>query len=328
MEFLMSSSPHSVVIDLERIFAAINEERKTAALPQIEHAVMRVRVNIRLAIKGLDRIEGKLPVVLSASAADELSRVFNELFQTSYSAQHLQELSIDQDQDNTSDSSMQAEGRVPDPSPAEMEPEVSVEAPKPSPDEPLKQIYLVDLYIAINQSRRKDQLPPIEPAVIAARLGVRFSILRRRRLDFGQATLEMSPLDLDALQTILGDQFDVHLPGGAHELVVAGLRRQREQPRKLSWLERVFRKRAHHIGVPALIMAVMRQRASLGYKPLSPSRISEGCQETLGKMGIKYQPGMAELSLNELQTDQLAEFLRNEYGLYFEDLEAFLDPEK
>jgi hypothetical protein len=45
-------------------------------------------------------------------------------------------------------------------------------------------------------------------------------------------------------------------------------------------------------------------------------------------MGIQYQPGMTEISLNELQTDQLAEFLRNEYGLYFEDLEEFLDPKK
>lgn len=324
----MSPSPHSVVIDLERIFAAINEERKAAALPQIEHAVMRVRVNIRLAIKGQDRIEGKLPVVLSSDAADELSRVLNELFQTSFSTQHLQELSSNQTPAVSDPPSVQVQENLSDQPKAQLEPPASVEQPPQAPDESLKQIYLVDLYIAINQSRRQAQLPPIEPAVIAVRLGVRFSILRRRRLDFGQASLDMSALDLNALQTILVEQFDVNLSGGTHELVVAGLRRQREQPRKRSWLERVFRKRVHHIGVPALIMAVMRQRASLGYKPLSPTLITAGCQETLDKMGIKYQTGMAEISLNELQTDQLAEFLRNEYGLYFEDLEAFLDPEK
>jgi hypothetical protein len=325
----MSPSPQSVVIDLERIFAAINEERKAAGLPQIEHAVMRVRVNIRLAIKGQDRIEGKLPVVLSSDATDELSRVLNELFQTSFSAQQLQELSSNQaPPESVSDASPSQVQESHSDQPEAAEPIVPVEPARAAADESLKQIYLVDLYIAINQSRRQAQLPPIEPAVIAVRLGVRFSILRRRRLDFGQASLEMSPLDLDALQTILVEQFDVHLPGGTHELVVAGLRRQREQPRKRSWLERVFRKRVHHIGVPALIMAVMRQRASLGYKPLSPTLITAGCQETLGKMGIQYQAGMSEISLNELQTDQLAEFLRNEYGLYFEDLEAFLDPEK
>jgi hypothetical protein len=326
----MSQSPQSVVIDLERIFAAINAERKVAGLPQIEHAVMRVRVNIRLAIKGQDRIEGKLPVVLSSDATDELSRVLNELFQTSFNAQQLQDLSSDQAPpefvpDNTPSQVQESHSEH---SEAAAKPITAVEPARAETDESLKQIYLVDLYIAINQSRRQAQLPPIEPAVIAVRLGVRFSILRRRRLDFGQAFLEMSPLDLGALQSILVEQFDVHLPGGTHELVVAGLRRQREQPRKRSWLERVFRKRVHRIGVPALIMAVMRQRASLGYKPLSPTLISTGCQETLGKLGIQYQPGMSEISLNDLQMDQLAEFLRNEFGLYFEDLEAFLDPEK
>ncbi|ACX96588.1 hypothetical protein [Halothiobacillus neapolitanus] len=326
----MSQSPQSVVIDLERIFAAINAERKVAGLPQIEHAVMRVRVNIRLAIKGQDRIEGKLPVVLSSDATDELSRVLNELFQTSFNAQQLQELSSDQAPPEfvPDTSPSQVQESHPDQSEAAAKPIAPVEPARAETDESLKQIYLVDLYIAINQSRRQAQLPPIEPAVIAVRLGVRFSILRRRRLDFGQASLEMSPLDLGALQSILVEQFDVHLPGGTHELVVAGLRRQREQPRKRSWLERVFRKRVHRIGVPALIMAVMRQRASLGYKPLSPTLISTGCQETLGKLGIQYQPGMSEISLNDLQMDQLAEFLRNEFGLYFEDLEAFLDPEK
>lgn len=322
----MSPSSQAVVIDLERIFAEINEERKAAELPQIEHAVMRVRVNIRMAIKGFDRIEGKLPVVLEHNATDELSRVLNELFQTSFSAQHLQELSSNQTAPDAPPSPVQ-EAHVDQPE-AAAESIAPAESAEDSADESLKQIYLVDLYIAINQSRRKAQLPPIEPAVIAVRLGVRFSILRRRRLDFGQASLEMSALDLDALQKILVEQFDVRLPGGPDELVAAGLRRQREQPRKRSWLERVFRKRVHHIGVPALIMAVMRQRASLGYKPLSPTLITAGCQETLNKMGITYQAGMSEISLNELQTDQLAEFLRNEYGLYFEDLEAFLDPEK
>lgn len=324
----MSLSSQTVVIDLEHIFSAINEERKTAELPQIEHAVMRVRVNIRMAIKGFARIEGKLPVVLEQNATDELSRVLNELFQTSFTAQHLQELSSNQISPVSELDALPPEQETQVDQPEVEKPIAPVESAEDSADESLKQIYLVDLYIAINQSRRKGQLPPIEPAVIAVRLGVRFSILRRRRLDFGQASLEMSALDLEALQKILVEQFDVHLPGGTEELVVAGLRRQREQPRKRSWLERVFRKRVHQIGVPALIMAVMRQRASLGYKPLSPTLITAGCQETLNKMGITYQAGMSEISLNELQTDQLAEFLRNEYGLYFEDLEAFLDPEK
>lgn len=323
----MSPSPQSVVIDLERIFAAINEERKAAGLPQIEHAVMRVRMNIRLAIKGQDRIEGKLPVVLSSDATNELFRVLNELFQTSFSAQYLQKLSSNQAPPEPVTNVPVQESRSYQPG-AAAEPIAPVEPARAATDESQKQIYLVDLYIAINQSRRQAQLPPIEPAVIAVRLGVRFSILRRRRLDFGQSFLEMSPLDLDALQTILVEQFDVHLPGGTHELVVAGRWRQREQPRKRSWLERVFRKRVHQVGVPSLIMAIMRQRTSLGYKPLSPTLIATGCQEALGKMGIPYQAGMSEIALNELQTDQLAEFLRNEYGLYFEDLEAFLDPEK
>lgn len=323
----MSPAHQSVVIDLERIFAAINEERKAAGLPQIEHAVMRVRVNIRLAIKGRERIEGKLPVVLSAEATEELSQVLNSLFQVDLQSDRLRKLSeapnasaSEPDPKHFASSTQPA----PEASPAKSAP-LATEAPV---DEPLNEIYLVDLYVAVNQSRRKAQLPPIEPAVIASRLGIRFSIIRRRRLDFNQASIELSALDLEALQTILADQFDVRLDGGVHELVVAGLRHREEKPRKMTWLERVFRKRTHQVSISTMIMAVMRQRASLGYKPISPTQITAGCEQHLQEMKIKYQPGSTELALNEAQMDQLAEFLRNEYGLFFEDLESFIDPDK
>lgn len=329
----MTPSNQPVIVDLEHVFVGINKERLAAGLPQIEHAVMRVRVNIRLAIKGHNRIEGVLPVVLAETAADELCHVLNELFQTSLNLTQLLELSKANDTPIAEQTAAPADPAGHQASPikdAQPAPTITNKpmADQTSSDPSAKRIYLIDLYVAINQSRRHAQLPPIEPAVIAVRLGVRFSILRRRRLDFGQAYLEMAPLDLDALQTILAEQFDVQLAGGVHELVVAGLRRVAEQPRKLSWLERVFRRRAHHISVPTMIMAVMRQRANLGYKPVSPTQIADGCQQKMAGIGINLTPTMTDLKLSDAQLDQLSEYLRNEYGLYFEDLEAFLDPDK
>lgn len=337
----MTHASPSIVVDMERIFTAINEERKAGGLPLIEHAVMRVRMNIRLAIKGIERIEGKLPVVLPADTAAELAQVLNGLFQVSLQVDRLKALSseaaenVPQTAESTASSAMPAAETSASTAtssasqePKDVPPPITTDSLDKSGQEELKDIYLVDLYVAINQGRRAAQLPPIEPAVIASRLGIRFSIIRRRRLDFDQQTIELSALDRDALQSILADQFDVHLSGGVHELLVAALRHHQDKPRKLSWLERVFRKRKHRISVPSLIMAIMRQRASLGYKPISPNQINQGCVARLEEMDIKLPPDASELVLSEAQLDQLAEHLRNEYGLYFEDFESFIDLEK
>ena len=77
-----------------------------------------------------------------------------------------------------------------------------------------------------------------------------------------------------------------------------------------------------------MIMAITRQRANLGYKPLSPTAITAGCRENLQTLGIKTNPNDLVLTLNDQQLDALAEYLRDQYGLFFEDLEEFIESGK
>ncbi|WP_407276629.1 hypothetical protein [Halothiobacillus sp. DCM-1] len=301
-------------IDYERVLSSINAERRAAGLPQIEHAVMRVRVNIRLAIHGIERLSADSQITLSQKGLQELALALNELFQTSFTAASLAGFS-----------------------PKVVPVEVSSDSVPPISSRSVQdvthatfdsRIYLVDLYSAINQARRMRVLPPIEPAVIAVRLGVRFAILARRKLDFHQAYLPLAEAELGLFRQILIDQFDVDWPEGLSALLASGRKRAEEQPKKLGWIERLFRKRTHEISVPALIMAVTRQRANLGYRPLSPTVISTGCRENLIALGIKIKPEEQVLKLNEQQLDALAAYLRDQYGLFFEDLIDFIGSNK
>lgn len=310
-------------IDYERVLSSINAERRAAGLPQIEHAVMRVRVNIRLAIHGIERLPATPQIQLNPKGLEEFAHALNELFQSSFSA-----------------SSLSAFESKPEPTPGSIPgtpirshapvaqvpmTTVSVTVPEGKSDH---RIYLVDLYAAINQTRRARVLPPIEPAVIAVRLGVRFAILARRKLDFNQAYLPLTDDELGLFRQILADQFDVEWPDGLSAMLSSGRKRAQEQPKKMGWIERLFRKRKHSISVPALIMAVTRQRANLGYKPMSPTAISAGCRDNVSALGIKVSPTDQVLVLNDQQLDALAEYLRDQYGLFFEDLEEFIDSSK
>jgi len=311
----MDSLGTPVTIDIDRVFAEINSERKAAALPQIEHAVMRVRLNIRLAIKRIDRLPDEGSVTVAPEVLKDIAGGLNELFQTGYTPERLQEFS-----QGASVADPVDETPV-EPSPTSTDSTASMPSAESSAT---SRVYLVDFFAAINQSRRDRGLPPIEPAVISVRTGVRFSILRKWRLDFGQAYFDLNGADLAALTDILTEQFDIALPDGLHGLIVAGRQRQQDKPRKQSWLERMFRKRSFDISVPSMIMAVTRQRAKLGYRPMSPAQINEGCGNRLAALGIRVTPNTANITLNEQQMDRLAEFLREEYGLYFEDLESFI----
>lgn len=314
------------LIDYERVLSSINAERRAAGLPQIEHAVMRVRVNIRLAIHGVARLPGTAQISLSPQGLDQFAHALNELFQSSFSASSLSAFAVHEET---------PVAPTPHAAPAEPAPpvtpptvahapitSVSIESPAGKADQ---RIYLIDLYAAINQTRRARALPPIEPAVIAVRLGVRFAILARRKLDFNQPYLPLSEGELGLFRQILVDQFDVEWPDGLSALLSSGRKRAQEQPKKMGWIERLFRKRKHNISVPALIMAVTRQRAHLGYKPLSPTAIAAGCRENVIALGVQLNPTDQVLVLNDQQLDALAAFLRDQYGLFFEDLEEFID---
>jgi hypothetical protein len=189
-------------------------------------------------------------------------------------------------------------------------------------NEPPERLYMVDFFTAINRVRRRNRQLPIEPAVVIVRVSVRFAIVRRRRLDFDQAWIEVSPGDVAVLEEILAEQFDVRLEEGMGKLIELGRERAAQEPRKLSWVDRLFRRRNFDFHINDMVMAITRQCAQLGYHPKSPSEIQRYCEKLLADMRVKTRGGRVKLT--EAQMDQLAEFLREEYGLYFEDLDSFI----
>ncbi|HER35142.1 MAG: hypothetical protein JXJ30_08440 [Halothiobacillaceae bacterium] len=315
-------------LDIDQVFHEINAERRLAGLPQVELSVMRVRVNIRLSIAGVERLPSSGRVEVDDDQLAAIARAISELFNTAYTVERLANFErMLGDAETPADQLAAAADAAPGQAPAG--PASSVSAPRPvAPvtdavgDEPRDRLYMVDFFTAINQVRRRNRQLPIEPAVVIVRVSVRFAIVRRRRLNFDQAWIEVSPMDVAALETILAEQFDVHLEQGMARLIDQGRARARQEPRKLSWVDRIFRRRNFNFHVNDMVMAITRQRAQLGYHPKSPREIQECCEKLLADMNVKFRDGRVRLT--EAQMDQLAEFLREEYGLYFEDLDSFI----
>jgi len=290
-------------------------------MPQVELSVMRVRVNIRLSIAGVERLPPNGPVEVDETQLAAIARAISELFNTGYTVERLANfermLGDAGEPEPFGEPSATAPPEADVPSTAKAAPVTEEVA-----DEPRERLYMVDFFTAINRVRRRNRQLPIEPAVVIVRVSVRFAIVRRRRLNFDQAWIEVSPRDVAALEEILAEQFDVHLDEGMGKLIELGRERAKQEPRKLSWVDRLFRRRNFNFHVNDMVMAVTRQRAQLGYHPKSPSEIQEYCEKLLVDMRVKYRGGRVKLT--EAEMDQLAEFLREEYGLYFEDLDSFI----
>ncbi len=319
------------ILDIDQVFHEINAERRLAGMPQVELSVMRVRVNIRLSVAGVERLPPHGPVEVDETQLAAIARAISELFNTGYTVERLANFERMFDDQASTGKSAQPEPPV--------RPEVTAQPPeadrRASPartaassvsaetgDEPGERLYMVDFFTAINQVRRRSRQLPIEPAVVIVRVSVRFAILRRRRLNFDEAWIEVSPGDVAALEEILAEQFDVRLEGGMGPLIERGRERAEQEPRKLSWVDRLFRRRNFTFHVNDMVMAVTRQRAQLGYHPKAPSEIQQYCEKLLADMRVNVRGGRVKLT--EAQMDQLAEFLREEYGLYFEDLDSFI----
>uniref|UniRef100_UPI003567F575 hypothetical protein n=1 Tax=Guyparkeria sp. TaxID=2035736 RepID=UPI003567F575 len=269
------------ILDIDQVFHEINAERRLAGLPQVELSVMRVRVNIRLSVAGVERLPPHGPVEVDETQLAAIARAISELFNTGYTVERLAnfERMLD-DPAAASAESAQPESRVRPEAiarPPEAERPSSPAQPAASPastetgKEPGERLYMVDFFTAINRVRRRSRQLPIEPAVVIVRVSVRFAILRRRRLNFDEAWIEVSPADVAALEEILAEQFDVRLEGGMGPLIERGRERAEQEPRKLSWVDRLFRRRNFNFHVNDMVMAVTRQRAQLGYHPKAPS---------------------------------------------------------
>jgi hypothetical protein len=294
-------------IDLADFFAEVNRRRQADGLAPVEPAVMAVRANIRLAIqrhKPLDHRKGSADLV--EDEAQALCQTVRELFST---APELAPFAVEQAAPGVSASTAEEESH-----------DGSFALP------------LVRLYESINRQRRTSGQPLIEPAVIAVRAGLRFTILRKRALDFGGTHLLLDAEDLAALEQILAEQFNVSIEGGlvglCEEPPAAAPQQTAEtaRTRRLGWFSRLLGRRRVSIDPLSLMLAISQQRARMGHRPLSPSEIKRRCQDRIS-LDLEFKGNLddEEIALNQQQLDALADIIRKEFQVIFDNLEDFID---
>lgn len=301
-------------IDLADFFAELNRRRQAEGLTPVEPAVMAVRANIRLAIqrqRPIDHAKGSADLV--ESEAQALCQTVRELFHT---APELAPFAVHP----MAETSTETPAETPN---ADVQP-----VPETAGDMALP---LVRLYETINRHRRESNQPLIEPAVIAVRAGLRFTILRKRALDFGGTHLLLDADDLAALERILHEQFNVTIDGG-----LAGLCEDAPEPRQKSvsahhghrggWFSRLLGRRRVAIDPLSLMLAITQQRARMGYRPLSPSEIKRRCQDRIA-LDLEFKGNLDEdeIKLSQEQLDALADIIRKEFQVLFDNLEDFVD---
>lgn len=298
-------------IDLADFFAEVNRKRQAEGLPPVEPAVMAVRANIRLAIqrqRPLDHVKGEADLV--EAEAQVLCNTMRELFNT---APELTPFAV-----------------------AAMDPEVAPAADAIEPAGATQGQYalpLVKLYAEINGQRRAKNQPLIEPAVIAVRTGLRFTIMRKRALDFGATHLFLDAEDLTALDNILATQFNVSVKGGLASLCDDARETQQQQAaapaqrqKRGGWFSRLLGRRRVTIDPLNLMLAVSQQRARMGHRPISPSEMKRRCQDRIAlELEFKGDLDQDQIALSQEQLDALAEIIRKEFQVIFDNLEDFID---
>ncbi|MEJ2478660.1 MAG: hypothetical protein P8Y78_00530 [Acidihalobacter sp.] len=298
-------------IDLADFFAEVNRRRQAEGLAPVEPAVMAVRANIRLAIqrhRPLDRSKGSADLV--EEEAQALCHAVRELFST---APELAPFAVEQSTgENSAETNATADGQAEE-------------------DGERFALPLVRLYESINRLRRAADLSPIEPAVIAVRAGLRFTILRKRALDFGGTHLPLDADDLAALEQILAEQFNVSVEGGLASLCEEPQEKtqrsaESQRPRRLGWFSRLLGRRRATIDPLSLMLAISQQRARMGHRPLSPSEIKRRCQDRIS-LDLEFKGNLddEEIALNQEQLDALADIIRKEFQVIFDNLEDFID---
>ena len=299
-------------IDLADFFAEVNRRRQADGLSPVEPAVMAVRANIRLAIqrhKPLDHRKGSADLV--EDEAQALCQAVRELFST---APELAPFAVEQ-----------AVHAVPASTPTADDDQAENQGANFA-------LPLVRLYESINRQRRTSGQPPIEPAVIAVRTGLRFTILRKRALDFGGTHLLLDSADLAALERILAEQFNIGIEGGLAGLCEAPQAAAPQQSaestplRRLGWFSRLLGRRRVSIDPLSLMLAISQQRARMGHRPLSPSEIKRRCQDRIS-LDLEFKGNLddEEIALNQQQIDALADIIRKEFQVIFDNLEDFID---
>ncbi len=321
-------------INLPTLFERVNERRKEQGLPPVEPAVMAVRASIKFAIRRQKQLnlkdENTGEVEMDEGDADALCQTLGDLFNV--------DLRYDED-DSKTGSALEQRVALP------------LDGGAGADDGATFSLPLFQFYAAINRERRAKNLRPIEPAVISVRTGIKFSIMRRRALNFRGDELLLNQADLEALDDIVAQQFDVVVPNGllSHcrsltsapqpakaSVIVADAEPEGFLARLMNRLvgkqgDHVVAKDTHHytLDTSALLLAIVTRRAYLGHKPITPDKVRSRCGKALSaELELEVDMDDPRIALQREQLDAFAEIIRSEFEIMFEDLDDLLGKNK
>lgn len=315
-------------INLPTLFERVNERRREQGLPSVEPAMMAVRASIKFAIRQQKHLDLKGDEVdLDAAEADALCQTLNDLF------------NVDMQVAEEAGSPSEAAPATPA---ASMRPPPSGEADEGA----VYSLPLFNFYASINRERRAKGLSPAEPAVISVRTGIKFTIMRRRTLNFREDKLILSEADLRVIDSIIAQQFDVAIPGGLLSLCKSptATTPPKEavamvaQSGPKSFLTRVLslftgkqtRPQAHQtqhysLDTNNLLLSIITRRAYLGHKPITPDKVKDRCGKALSaELELEVDLTDAKIALTPEQLDAFANAIRKEFDIMFEDLDDLL----
>jgi hypothetical protein len=214
----LARSP-SWALPMSRLYDAINGVRAEKGLPTVESAVISVRTRVRYSVvrsKPLNFKDDRLIV-------DEQDRDFlDDFIATHFNVEipgGVATLCVDPPTAEAKPAAVE-DRRV---AAARRSSAVAqrTEVQRPTVAGPPLELSLPRLFERINNLRLEKGLSSVEPAVISVRTRVRYSIVRRRPLDFKGELLQVDDDDRDFLDVFITQHFDVNIPGGIAALCEA-----------------------------------------------------------------------------------------------------------
>lgn len=326
-------------INLPTLFERVNERRREQGLPQVEPAMMAIRASIKFAIRQQERVDLKGEKVdVSEAEADALCETLGELFNVDL---HTDESIAENIKPAAAPPAEPATESATEPAAVSMQP------PPTGEEEGTPYILpLFQFYAAINRERRTKGLAPAEPAVISVRTGIKFSIMRRRTLNFREDKLLLNEADLQVLDRIIDQQFDVALPGGLMSLcktpatepaakthVAAAESAPAEAEGNL--FERLFSRikgkpraqqvRTYTLDTNNLLLSIITRRAYMGHKPITPAKVKSRCGKALSaELELEMDFDDSNISVSPEQLEAFVDTIRKEFDIMFDDLDDLL----
>lgn len=298
-----------ISIDLPRFYSQINELRQAQGLGRIDAETIAIQANLRFVVVQRRNLNLKNSSVdLTLDEAEVLCEVVEELFKVRPSLKNIGF------SNNTN------------------QPLVSYELP------------LKRLYDAVHEQRMIEKRVPIETAVIAVRLGVKFLILRRRVLDFKGEVLLLDIDDIQALEQILAEQFAVKLPTGLTNLCNLSqpitetvpsdeAETAISKPTGSGWMSRILqhftghsgvRQRLYRIDFSSLFTHVAQQRATKGFRYIQPSEMQRRYRERLSlELQLKKTQDPVAVLLTEKQLETVVHILYKELDVIIPNIKLF-----